>query len=396
MEPPANLGSLEPSSPISWDKTEPPVLFLNPRISPKMRLRFMDKFAEFCFAKDLVGIASSGTTSVGGEAKIAVLSKQGFLDSAASVNRHLESDHRDTWLHILPDFHVGGLAIWARASVSGARVFKPSNWKWDERSLKDLIEGSRASLISLVPTQVYDLVQSQIKSPPHLRAAIVGGGSIHDSVYFKARSLGWPILPSYGLTECSSQVATASLASLDNSVFPEDLFLLPHVEARVDCEGLLALRSRSLLEGYFQTDVRGEDWKWIDSKIDGWFTTEDRVKIGHGTLRFLGRRDDLVKILGELVSLNVLEGRLFALVQVLHLSQEVVLIALPQPRSGFEIALVFLESDYTAAQVEQLVEAFNKDLLPIQQVKRTHGVAKMPRSELGKILRSQLDFTFSN
>ncbi|MBK8203996.1 MAG: hypothetical protein IPK68_17350 [Bdellovibrionales bacterium] len=113
-------------------------------------------------------------------------------------------------------------------------------------------------------------------------------------------------------------------------------------------------------------------------------------------MRFLGRRDDLVKILGELVSLNVLEGRLLSLVQVLHLSQEVVLIALPQPRSGFEIALVFLESDYTAAQVEQLVEAFNKDLLPIQQVKRTHGVAKMPRSELGKILRPQLDFTVSN
>jgi hypothetical protein len=52
----------------------------------------MDKFAEFCLAKDLVGIASSGTTSVGGEAKIAVLSKRGFLDSAASVNRHLESE----------------------------------------------------------------------------------------------------------------------------------------------------------------------------------------------------------------------------------------------------------------------------------------------------------------
>lgn len=396
MEPPAFLGTLEPSSPISWDKTEPPVLFLNPRISTNMRLRLMDKFAETCLVKDLVGIASSGTTSTGGEVKIAVLSKQGFLASAASVNKHLESDHRDTWLHILPDFHVGGLAIWARAFVSGARVTKPSNWKWNVRYLKDLIEWSGASLISLVPTQVYDLIQSQIKSPPHLRAAIVGGGSLHDSVYFEARDLGWPILPSYGLTECSSQVATAGLASLDNSVFPEDLLLLSHVEARVDCDGLLELRSRSLLEGYFQTDVRGETWKWIDSKVDGWFKTEDRVKIGDGTLRFLSRRDDLVKILGELISLKDLEARLLSIVKGLHLSQEVVLIALPHPRSGYEIVIVFLESDYTAAQVEQLVEYFNKDLLPIQQVKRTHGVAKMPRSELGKILKLQIDFSVSN
>lgn len=396
MEPPAYIGSLEPSSPISWDKIEPPVLFLNPRISAKMRLLLIDKFAEFCLAQDLIGIASSGTTSVGGEAKIVVLSKQGFLDSAASVNRHLESDHRDTWLHLLPDFHVGGLAIWARASVSGARVFKPSNWKWDVSSLKDLIDGSGANLISLVPTQVYDLVQSRIKSPPDLRAAIVGGGSLHESVYFEARNLGWPILPSYGLTECSSQVATASLASLDNSEFPEDLFLLSHVEARVDSEGLLALRSGSLLEGCIQKDVQGGAWNWIDSKINGWFATEDRVKIGRGTLRFLGRRDDLIKILGELVSLNVLEARLHSLVQDFQLSQEVVLIASPQLRSGFEIVLVFLESDYTAAQVEQLVESFNRDLLPIQQVKRTHGVAKIPRTELGKILKPQLDVTVSN
>ena len=42
---------------------------------------------------------------------------------------------------------------------------------------------------------------------------MTGGGALDPSLYKQARDLGWPLLPSYGLTECGSQVATASLSS---------------------------------------------------------------------------------------------------------------------------------------------------------------------------------------
>ena len=36
-----------------------------------------------------------------------------------------------------------------------------------------------------------------------------GGGAVSDELYRDARALGWRVLPSYGMTECCSQVATA-------------------------------------------------------------------------------------------------------------------------------------------------------------------------------------------
>ena len=63
---------------------------------------------------------------------------------------------------------------------------------------------------SLVPAQVLDLVRAGLRPPPVLRAIVVGGGAISAELYRDARALGWPVLPSYGMTECCSQIATAT------------------------------------------------------------------------------------------------------------------------------------------------------------------------------------------
>ncbi len=66
-------------------------------------------------------LAASAST---GEFKLVALSKAAVLNAAESANRHLESGpgSEDVWLHCLPDYHVGGLGIWARASESGANL----------------------------------------------------------------------------------------------------------------------------------------------------------------------------------------------------------------------------------------------------------------------------------
>jgi o-succinylbenzoate---CoA ligase len=174
---------------IDWLSTDSHVL-LNPRMPEEERRRLESLVVDL---PGHVWLATSGTT---GALKLTALSKRALLASAAAVNRHLQSDDRDVWLCVLPTFHVGGLGIYARAFLSGARVVTSG---WED-----------VTLASLVPAQVTDLVRDRVEAPPSLRAVVVGGGALSEELYAAARALGWPLLPSYGMTECCSQVATAT------------------------------------------------------------------------------------------------------------------------------------------------------------------------------------------
>ena len=78
---------------------------------------------------------------------------------------------RDVWCAVLPDFHVGGLGIQARAHLSGARVVPMD---WSPRALA----ASESTIVSLVPAQVHDLVEAGVPPPARLRAVLVGGGGL--------------------------------------------------------------------------------------------------------------------------------------------------------------------------------------------------------------------------
>ena len=98
---------------IDWTSSESEIL-INPRGMPSDR-RILDA------AKHLPGhiwVATSGSTQL----KWVGLSKEAIQLSAQAVNKHLHSTSADIWIHCLPDFHVGGLGIWARSALSGARV----------------------------------------------------------------------------------------------------------------------------------------------------------------------------------------------------------------------------------------------------------------------------------
>ena len=64
---------------------------------------------------------------------------------------------------------------------------------------------------SLVPTQVHDLVKADLRAPETLKAIVVGGGHLDAATGRLARTLGWPVLASYGMTEAASQIATQTL-----------------------------------------------------------------------------------------------------------------------------------------------------------------------------------------
>ncbi|HEY0158733.1 MAG TPA: AMP-binding protein [Thermoanaerobaculia bacterium] len=341
---------------IDWLSGESHLL-LNPRMPEEERRQLAS------YVTALPGhlwLATSGTT---GALKLTALSKEAMLVSAAAVNRHLGAAADDVWCCVLPAFHVGGLGIYARAFLSRSRVVAAP---WDAAAFAAMGE---VTLASLVPAQVRDLVEGRWRAPERLRAIVVGGGALDRELYGEARELGWPLLPSYGMTETCSQVATATPES------PE-LRLLDHVEARTDEEGRLAFRGGSLLTGY------GTGRGFVDPKVDGWLVTDDLGwLVGERVLRVEGRRGDFVKIGGESVDLARLDAIVAAVAGV-----EAAVVAVPDARLGSVIHLAVTGM----VEGERVRREYDARVHPFERARAVHRVAEIPRSSLGKLLRRQL------
>jgi O-succinylbenzoic acid--CoA ligase len=316
-------------------------LLLNPRMPAEERARLESMVPNL---EAHVFVATSGST---GAIKLVALSKQAILASAAAVNERLDVTSGDVWAAVLPPFHVGGLGVYARCHLSGARALP---MPWDPKMFVE----SEATIASLVPAQVRDLVAAKLKRPPTLRAILVGGGA-----FDPVDAPGWPVLASYGMTECASTISI------------EDT-LLSHIEARREPDGRLAFHSPSLFTGY------GTEDGLIDPKVDGWFISEDLGDVDGRTLRVDGRVGDFVKIGGESVDLKRLDRILHELA-----GDDAAIVAMPDERLGHVIHL--------ATTVEPtFVDVFNARVHPFERIRAIHRVDAIPRSPLGKLLRGEL------
>lgn len=365
---------------IDWSSSDNIVL-LNPRMPVEENSRLMQVLQEINGFQGHVWLTTSGSS---GKLKLVALSKKAILASAKAVDAHLQSDSSDIWLNPLPYFHVGGLGIAARCELSGAKLFEyDGGGRWDPKQFVDQLKAVKATLTSLVPTQVFDLVRQQISPPETLRAVIVGGGALSPELYAAAVKSGWKLLPSYGMTECASQIATAQLECWRESDFPL-LVPLDHMSLKLDGEGFLQIKSPALLSAY----VYVEGLKLVDPKVEGWFTTEDKVLLEDGKLSGVIRGEHFVKIGGENVDLLRLEKILERILLLGGVACDAALLAMADERLGHVIHLVVAES--TCGVVEMLVEEFQNCVFPFERIRKVHVVKEIPRSPLKKVLKNEL------
>lgn len=367
---------------IDW-YSQDSYLLLNPRLSSHERQRFESLYERF--SKGLprhFWLATSGTTSKGiDDLKLVALSKSAVLASAESVNRHLQVDSNDCWLLSLPIFHVGGLGILARSHLMRKKIVHLPQWKPEDYC--QTILKNKITLSALVPTQIYDLVESNLKAPTSLKAIVVGGAALSPDLYRKARELNWPCLPSYGMSECASQVATASLDSLRYSDFP-DLEILKHIQLKADDNQRFCIKSLSLFSGYaFMQDGKPQ---FSDPKVDGWFLSQDFGQLlENGYIKVLGRSKDFIKIGGEKVCMPLLRQKL----QYLIGEKQAYLLAVPDVRLGQVIHLVSLYS-VDLVRLKEIEEKFNAQVMPFEQIRMIHQVQEFPYTDLGKIRENDL------
>ncbi|MGB1130216.1 MAG: AMP-binding protein [Haloferula sp.] len=318
----------------------------------------------------LVWFQTSGST---GRPRWIGHSREGLLLSAAVVNRHLGVTEDDVWGLALPLHHVGGFGVVARAFESGCRL-ESDLGKWEPGQLLEWLKAVGVTHLSLVPTQVHDLVRLGVAPPPSVRAVVVGGGCLDQSTGQAARDLGWPVLASYGMTEAASQIATQGEGELRCPYQMDGLPVLPHWEVESSDDGILRLKGPSL----FVATLEASEGRWkFAPRDDDWFETQDRVKMEAGRLTMLGRVDRVVKVLGELVDLAAVE-RAIGL-------EGVAVVAAGDDRNGARL-VAYSEVD----DGQRAVERYNGGVAGPWKVSACVRVESLPRSELGKVRYAEL------
>lgn len=321
------------------------------------------------------------TSGSSGVPKWVAISKMALWVSAAAVNRNLGVTEKSRWGLALPLRHVGGFGVATRAYIGGCSL-RTFGQRWDAAAFRDWITRDRVTHTSLVPTQVYDLVKANLSAPKSLIAIVVGGGHLDPITGQAARDLGWPVLASYGLTETASQIATQGLDQLKLPYQAAPLPLLKICKVQTTPEGLLQIRGATLFSGYVT------DGKFVRRDSD-WFTTQDRVILENDTLTPLGRADTLVKILGELVDPEAIERELLAISCGSIAAGSFAVIAIPDVRAGHALLPVF-DSSVDPSAIAATLEHYQQQAPGFSRLLPARIVETMPRSELGKLRRSEL------
>jgi o-succinylbenzoate---CoA ligase len=297
-------------------------------------------------------IHTSGTTS---EPKPVGLTYGNFAASAEASAANLGVDPDDRWLCAMPLFHVGGLSILTRSAVYGTCAIVHE--RFEAEAVRESLESGEATLVSLVPTMLSRLRGAGLERAPALRAALIGGGPVPSELLDWAAGRGIPVVPTYGMTETCSQIATPRL--------------LPGVEARTAEDGELLVRGPVVAPGAIAAD--------------GWLHTGDRGRVDpDGTLHVEGRIKDTIVTGGENVAAPEVEGALFAHPAV----NDAAVVGRPDPEWG-EAVVAFVVLSAEVGDDE--LEAHCRARLAGYKVPRAfERVAELPRTESGKLLKARL------
>lgn len=317
-------------------------------------------------------IATSGSEG----APKAVMLSHGNLTAAATASRQrLPLGPGDLWLNCLPLFHIGGQSILWRCAQAGAGVLLHDGFAAE--AVATALGNQPVTHISLVPAMLARLLDWGLPPPASLRAALIGGAALSRSLYERAAALGWPLQPTWGMSETAAQVATFAPA---DGPWQEGAVgrPLPGNAVAVAADGRLQVRGPQVMLGYLNPQLRPGL-----GLADGWLASSDLGSLdASGRLILLGRADDMLVTGGSKVHPAEVEHTLAACPGI----ADVAVTGQPDPVWG-QIVVAVVVGDADAAAVERWSR---NHLRPPARPRRIVHLPQLPRNAAGKLDRSAL------
>jgi o-succinylbenzoate---CoA ligase len=282
-------------------------------------------------------VHTSGTT---GTPQPICLSHSQIQANSTAVTSVIEPGR---WLCPLPLSHIGGLMVLLRSWLTGTTaVLGPA-------------DTPDVTVASLVPTQLARLIHRP--PPASLQCVMLGGAPADPTLLVRAREAGWPVRPSYGLTQACSAVTLADVGDVSSSGRP-----LPGLDVSLAEDGEIIVAGPSVAGGVHAT---GDLGAW-----DG-----DRLVVH-------GRKVDTIVSGGE----NVMPQEVEAVLLSHPAVAEAAVIGRPDPEWGEAVtAFVVLRAD-----APDLRDFARGRLAPFKVPKNIERVQELPRNAAGKILRREL------
>jgi len=216
-------------------------------------------------------IETSGSTGV---PKRVSLSRAAVLSSVEASARRLGTSGR--WLLALPVSYVAGLQVVCRSLVAGHEpvlVDRHPSFSAGIAALGD----AEPTFVSLVPTQLSRLLDTDAPALRTLHTVLLGGGPIDPALRERADAAGVHVVGTYGTAE------TAGGCVYDG-------YALDGVAVALDRDGRIRIAGPTLFDGY-----DGDPEQTAEALVDGWFLTSDAGRLDDdGGLHVLGRVDDVV------------------------------------------------------------------------------------------------------
>lgn len=312
-------------------------------------------------------IATSGST---GAPKGVCLPWRAIAAASRASAQALTLTAGDAWVACLPLYHVGGAMILYRCLRRGATAVVHEGF--DVEAVRRDLASRRITHISLVPPMLARLLDAAVMPPASLRCALVGGAALTKGLFQRAQAAGWPVCPTYGMSETAALV-TVNLRPGAEWEEGDVGAPLPGVRCAVAGDGTLRIATPARMAGYLGEPQNRQEW----------LATQD---IGHvdsaGHLCVAGRADDMLISAGVNVHPSEIESRLSACPGV----REAGVTGLADPVWGDLIACA-----YEGSQAEAAVDAWCRLHLPNgRRPRRLLRVDRLPRTASGKLDRGAL------
>ncbi|MSP63221.1 MAG: 2-succinylbenzoate-CoA ligase [Myxococcales bacterium] len=324
------------------------------------------------------------TSGTGGRPRGIALTHENLDASIAAAVGRLGLGPGDRWLATLGIAHVGGLLLVLRAAATGALLIARGRFRADEVSA--LMDGASVTHASLVPTMLRQLLELRAdQTSAALRCLLIGGAHCPRTLVERALAAGFPLALTYGMTEATSQAATAPPALVRSK--PGTVGTpLEGVELKIDDAGEVLLRGTTVAAGYLGSAV-----PLLDGA--GWLHTGDLGEIDpDGHLWVTGRRSDRIVTGG----VNVDPAEVEEILRLHTGVSDAVVVGLPDERWGEVVAAAVVRLGGAYPDPSELEGLARARLTTAKVPRRWIFIPELPRNANGKVDRDAVRHGFAS